>query len=65
MRPQVAVSRLDPEDPRMLKWVYVMACHGGGGSKVVYGSTFFRWLRGQLLMIKDYAYEGEDFCEDP
>ena len=46
MRPQVAVSRLDPEDPRMLRWVYVMALHGGGGPKAIYGASFFRWLRG-------------------
>ena len=64
MRPQVAMIRLDVEYPRMLKWVLVMACHGGGGSKIVYGSVFFRWLRNQLLMIEDYAYEGENFYDD-
>ena len=64
MRPQVDVSRLGHEDSRMLRWVYVMARHGGGGSKVVYGSTFFHWLAGQLLMIEDYAYEGAGFRED-
>ena len=41
MRPQVVVRRLDAEDPRMLRWVYVMARHDGGGSKVIYGSVFF------------------------
>ena len=46
MRPQVNMSRLENKDPRILRWVYVMACHGGGGPKVVYGSAFFRWLRG-------------------
>ena len=61
IRPQVTVSRLDPEDPRMLRWVYIMAHHGDRGPKVVYGSAFFRWLRGKLLMIEDYAYEGADF----
>ena len=65
MRPQVAVSRFDVEDPRMLIWVYVMARHDGGGSKVIYRSVFFRWLRNQLLMIEDYAYEGENFHEVP
>ena len=59
------MSRLDVEDPRMLIWVYVMARHGVGGPKVVYGSTFFHQLRVQLLMIEDYAYEGGKFCEDP
>ena len=65
MRPQVIVRILDPEDPRMLRWVYIMAHHGGGGPKVVYGTYFFCWLRGQLLMIEDYSYEGEDFWDDP
>ena len=65
MRPQVVMRKLDTEDPRMLRWVCVMACHGGGGSKVIYISIFFLWLRNQLLMIEDYAYEGENFCEDP
>ena len=65
MRPQVAMSRLYPEDPRMLRWVYVITRHSGGVSQVVYGSTFFCWLRVLLLMIEDYAYEGEYFHEDP
>ena len=41
MRPQVTVRKLDPEDPRMLRWVYIMACHGGRGPKVVYGVALF------------------------
>ena len=65
MRPKVTVIRLDPEYPRILRWVYVMSHHGGGGLKYFYRSAFFRWLRVQLLMIEDYAYEGEYFCEDP
>ena len=59
MRPQVTMSRLDPEDPRMLRWVYIITRHGGGGPKVVYRSAFFRWLRGQSLMVEDYDYKGE------
>ena len=65
MRPQVAVIKLYVEDSRMLRWVFVMSRHSGGGSKVVYGSILFCWLRNQLLMIEDYAYEGENFYEDP
>ena len=65
MRPQLAMSRLDPKDPRMLRWVYFVAHHGDGGSKVTYESVFFHWLRNQLLMIEDYSYEGAKFCEDP
>ena len=65
MRPQVVVSRLDVEDTRILRWVYVMAHHDGGGSKVVYGSVLFRGLGSSLLMIENYAYDGEEFREDP
>ena len=64
MRTQVIVSRLDPEDPRMLMWVYIMARHGGRGPKFVYGYTFFCWLRGQLLMVEDYAYKVAEFWDD-
>ena len=41
-----------------------MARHGGGGPKVVYETAFFPWLRGQLLMIEDYDYEGAYFWGD-
>ena len=64
MRPHVTMSRLEPDDLGMLRWVYVMAHHGGGGPKVVYGSHFFQWLIGQLLMIENYSYEGANVCED-
>ena len=30
MRPQVTMSRIYPEYPRMLRWVYIMSHHGGG-----------------------------------
>ena len=48
----------------MLHWVEVLARHGGGGSKVKYGSAFFHWLDDQLLMIEDYVYVGTDFRRD-
>ena len=52
-------------DPCMLRWVEIMACTSGGGSKFKYGSTFFHWLDDQLLMVKDYAYVGTIFKGDP
>ena len=61
MRPQVTITRLDPEDPRILAWVTTMPRLGGEGPKFNYNSGFFRWLRNQLLMVEDYAYEGADF----
>ena len=59
-----SLGRIDAEDPKMVRWVLIMARHGGGGSKVTYGLVFFFWLRSQLLMIEDYAYEGEYLCHD-
>ena len=49
---QVPLSRIDAEDPRMLKWVYVMAFDGGVGSKVVYRLAFCHWLRGYRSSIE-------------
>ena len=33
--------------------------------KVKFGDLFFRWLRGHILMVNDYAYVGIDFNGDP
>ena len=60
----MTMSRLENKDPRILRWVLVMSLYGGRGHKVVYGSTFFCWLRGQILMIEDYSYEGANFRDD-
>ena len=49
----------------MLSWVTAMPRLGGATPKVSYGVGFFRWLRNQLLMIEDYAYDGAYFCHDP
>ena len=65
LRPQITITRLEPEDPRMLAWVTAMPCLGSAVPKVSYGAGFFRWLRNQLLMIEDYAYDGVDFHHDP
>ena len=61
MRPQATITKFEPKDLRMLTWVTAMPHLGGGGPKVSYGLGFFHWLRNRLLMVEDYAYEGEDF----
>ena len=61
----MAITRLEPKDPRILAWVTSMPHLRGGGPKVTYSSGFFRWLRNWLLMVEDYAYEGADFRNDP
>ena len=65
LRPQVTITRLEPEDTRMLAWVTAMPRLGGATPKVRYGFGFFHWLRNQFLMIEDYANDGVDFCHDP
>ena len=56
------LSRIDAEDPRMTRWVEAMERHGGGGEpRVAYGAVFFCWLRGQLMMVEYYVYDGVDF----
>ena len=50
----------DPQEPRMKRWVDMMTRHGGGRI-VMYDEKFFKWLKKQLIMIKDYAYTGVDF----
>ena len=55
MRPQVTITRLDPEDPRMLAWVIAMPRLGGGGPKVSYGS-------GLLLLVEKPITYGGGLC---
>ena len=65
LRPQVVFIELRVRDPRMLRWVQIMARKGAGRGKVKFGDPFFRQLRDQLLMVEDYAYAGTDFSGDP
>jgi hypothetical protein len=46
-----------PQDPRMKRWVNLMARHSVSPI-VEYNDVFFDWLRTQMLMIYDYAYVG-------
>ena len=63
---RVPLNRLELEDPWVFRWVKAMAHHGGGGGPTMtYGSIYFRWLRGQLLIVENYAYAGTDFKGDP
>ena len=65
MRPQVVFTELRARDPRMVRWVDIMACIGGGGAKLRFEATFFHWLSDQILIIEDYAYVGIEFRGDP
>ena len=61
MRPQVIFTEIRARNPRMLRWVEIMAYTGGGRAKVKFEAAFFCWLRDQILMIEDYAYAWTDF----
>jgi hypothetical protein len=53
-----------PQDPRMKKWVDLMARHDGVPI-VKYDDVFFQWMRNQLIMVEDYAYTETYFHGDP
>ena len=65
MRPQVTFRSLRARDPRMLRWVQVMAHIGASRGRVKFGDPFFRWLWDQMLMVEYYAYAGTNFIGDP
>jgi hypothetical protein len=47
----------------MKRWVDLMT-HHGGGPIVCYDDNFFKWMKKQLIMVEEYAYEGMDFQGD-
>ena len=49
----------------MLRWVQIMARTRAGRGRVKFNDAFFRWLQDQMLMVKDYAYMGTYFIDDP
>ena len=64
MRPQVVFRSLRARDPRMLRWVQIMASTGAGRERVKFSDPFFIWLQYQILMVEDYAYASTDFIGD-
>jgi hypothetical protein len=64
LRLQVEWGIPGPHDPRMNRWGFLMAQHGGVPI-VKYDDVFFQWLRTQLLMVEYYAYVVVDFHGDP
>jgi hypothetical protein len=60
LRLQVEWGIPSPHDPRMKRWVNLMAQHAA--SPIVrYNDVFFYWLRTQMLMVDNYAYVGIEF----
>ena len=55
-----------PREPRMTRWVAVMARHPEEGEKVVrFTEAYFDWLRHQFFSVQDFPYSGIDFRGDP
>jgi hypothetical protein len=48
----------------MKMWVDLMTCNGGVPI-FSYAKNFFKWMKKQLIMVEDYAYEGFYFQGDP
>ena len=63
---QLTVDDLGPQQPKLIRWVVVMARHPDEGAAVVrFSESYFDWLEGQLFVIQDFPYAGMDFRGDP
>lgn len=61
MQPQhVTLSLAGPRDPRMQRWVELMARHDGHPS-ISFSTAFFSWFRRQHIVIEEHPYAGMDF----
>lgn len=64
MQPQhVMLGISNPRDPRMKRWVELMARHVGQLT-IVFSTAFFAWFRRKIIAIDDYAYASVDFRGD-
>ena len=65
MQPQyVSLGLPPPTEPRMQRWVDLMARHVGQ-SQVSFSDTFFEWFNRQEIFFSEYPYAGMDFWGDP
>ena len=56
----------EPQEPQMVHWVALMACHGRDGSSVVqFTLAYFMCLWNQVFTIEEFPYAGIDFRGDP
>ena len=54
-----------PREPRMVRWVALMARHAVEGVEIVrFPPSYFRWLERQIFVIEDFPYVGIDFHGD-
>ena len=63
---QLSVGVGLPREPKLMRWVTIMACHPEEGSEVVrFPPEYFHWLENQLFVIQDFPYAGMDYRGDP
>jgi len=53
-----------PTEPRMQRWVDLMARHAGQ-PQVSFSDTFFEWFNRQEMVYAECLYAGMDFLGDP
>lgn len=51
-------------EPRMVRWVALMARHAEGIEVVRFMPAYFRWLNNQLFVIQVFPYAGMDYHGD-
>jgi len=59
----VTLGVASPRDPRMQRWVELMARHAGLSS-ITFSTAFFSWLDRQQIFIKEHPYTRMDFRGD-
>ena len=63
---QLTVDILGPREPKLVRWVAVMARHPDEGAAVVrFSDSYFHWLEDQVFSIQDFPYAEVDFRGDP
>ena len=61
----ILVDADQPREPRMVRWVALMARHGIEGVEIArFPPSYFRWLERQIFVIEDFPYAGIDFYDD-
>jgi len=62
----LTVDVLGPQEPKLIRWVSVMARHPDEGATFVrFSDSYFHWLEDQVFAVQDFPYAGMDFRGSP
>lgn len=64
MRPRVILGPFDLRETRQGRWSSPDPRTGGGPLRNFFDEDFFQWLRSQIVIVDDNAYEGIDSTSD-